>query len=125
MKQKVAALIVGMIYVLLLEGCYYDNAEILYPASSNCSPVEASGFATEVFPLLEKRCNSCHEGNFPSGGIRLDSYSEVMKSVNNGSLMGSINHASGYSAMPKNAGKMPACEIANIQNWINSGAINN
>jgi len=114
----------GLIYILLLTACYYDKEEILYPGSANCSPAESPIFTTDVLPLLEKKCNNCHSGSFPSGGIKLNSFAEVMKYVNNGSLMGSIKHASGYSAMPKNAGKMPACEVANIQKWIDSGATN-
>jgi hypothetical protein len=48
-----------------------------------------------------------------------------MKSVNNGKLMGSITWASGFSPMPKNASKMPDCEIQKIQKWIDQGALNN
>jgi len=125
MKRIVMASLVGLVSAGLLTACYYDKEEILYPGSANCTPVEAPAFNTDVLPLLEKKCNNCHSGSFPSGGISLDSFAEVMKYVNNGSLMGSINQSSGYVAMPKNAGKMPACEVANIQKWIDSGASNN
>jgi hypothetical protein len=109
----------------ILSGCYYDNEEELYPGSANCTVPANSTFSGNVLPLLNNRCNNCHGGASPSAGINLTSYSEVMKYVNNGSLMGSINHGSGYSAMPKNAGKMSACEIGTIQSWIDSGALNN
>jgi hypothetical protein len=71
------------------------------------------------------KCNNCHGGISPSAGIKLDTYTEAVKYVNDKSLMGSINHASGYSAMPKGGYKMPACEIQKIQDWINSGSPNN
>lgn len=110
---------------LVVTGCYYDNEAELYPNSTNCTEQPNSTFSGVVLPLLTKRCNSCHGGTNPSAGIDLTTYPEVMKYVNNESLMGSINHSSGYSAMPKNSGKMSACEINNIQNWITAGALNN
>lgn len=113
------------IYVILLAGCYYDKEENLYPASFQCTPAVDPAFSTHVLPLLEKKCNNCHGGTFPSGGIRLDRFSEVMKYVGDGSLMGSIRHSSGFAAMPKNGTRLPACEITNIQNWINAGAPDN
>lgn len=110
---------------LTLSGCYYDKEELLYPDSANCTVPTAPTFNANVLPLLNSRCNSCHGGVAPSGGINLTTYPEVMKYVNNGSLMGSINHASGYSAMPKNSGKLKTCEIETIQTWIDAGASNN
>jgi hypothetical protein len=110
---------------LVVTGCYYDNVAELYPNSTNCTEQPNSTFSGVVLPLLTKRCNSCHGGTNPSAGIDLTTYPEVMKYVNNESLMGSINQSSGYSPMPKNSGKMSACEINNIQNWITAGALNN
>jgi cytochrome c5 len=114
-----------LILVSMLSGCYYDNEETLYPGSANCNVPVTSTFSENVQPLLNNRCNSCHGGSSPSAGINLTSYTEVMKYVNNGSLMGSVNHTSGFSAMPKNSGKMSSCEIGTIQSWIDSGALNN
>lgn len=104
--------------------CYYDNEAVLYPGSS-CKPVANPAFTADVMPILNNRCNNCHGGSSPSAGIKLDSYAEVLKSVNNSSLMGSINHESAFSPMPKNAAKMNSCEIQKIQDWITQGKLNN
>jgi hypothetical protein len=111
--------------LLLLTGCYYDNEATLYPESANCTPLTTSTFSGNVLPLLNNRCNNCHGGNNPSAGIALNTHTAVMKYVNDGSLVGSINFSSGYSAMPKNSGKMSACDIQKIQAWIDAGALNN
>ena len=108
-----------------MSGCYYDNAALLYPGSENCSPVANPSFSADILPILNAKCNNCHSGTSPSVGIRLDSYTEVVKYVNDKSLVGSINHASGYSAMPKGGFKMPTCEIQKIQDWIIDGTLNN
>ncbi len=114
-----------VVFAFTLTGCYYDNEEELYPGSANCTVPETSTFSGNVLPLLNNRCNNCHGGVSPSGGIKLTTYTDVMKYVNNESLMGSINHSAGFSAMPKNAGKMSSCDIGTIQKWIDSGALNN
>jgi hypothetical protein len=116
--------IILLITILTLTGCYYDKESLLYPGTS-CEAVATPSYAINVTPILNLRCNNCHGGNSPSANIKLDVYSEVMKSVNNGGLLGSIKHASGYSPMPKNAGKMSACEIQKIEDWIAQGAANN
>lgn len=113
------------LFLLVLAGCYYDKESVLYPNSENCTEVTNPSFNVDVLPLLNIRCNNCHGGTVPSGGISLTTHTQVMKYVNDGSLMGSINQSSGYSAMPKNSNKMSACEINKIQGWISAGALNN
>jgi hypothetical protein len=39
--------------------------------------------------------------------------------------MGTVNHATGYSAMPKGGGKLTDCEIRQLQTWIDNGTLNN
>lgn len=107
-----------------LISCYYDNEETLYP-NSGCTPVVSPSFSAQIAPILNTRCKSCHEGAAASGSVRLDSYTQVVHSANNGSLMGSIQHSGGFSPMPKNVSKMPDCEIQTIQNWIDTGMQNN
>ncbi|HRJ28658.1 MAG TPA: hypothetical protein PLV21_07885 [Cyclobacteriaceae bacterium] len=118
-------ILLSWLSILLLSACYYDKEGILYPETANCVPTASPSFLNEVLPLLNGRCNNCHGGNSPSANIRLDAYAEVVIYANNGSLMGSINHSGGYSPMPKNSGKMSACEIQKIQNWISAGKLNN
>lgn len=110
---------------LIIQSCYYDSEEILYPGSTNCNPIIAPSFTIDVLPLLNFRCNNCHSGVSPSAGIKLNSHAEVIKYVNNGSLLGSIKHNSGYSPMPKNGTKLTVCQIDLIQTWIGQGALNN
>lgn len=124
MSQKLIKIILVFLSVAL-GSCYYDKEEVLYPGSVNCTVVATSKFSIDVLPLLNNQCNNCHGGSSPSAGIALTTHTQVMSYVNNGSLMGSINHTSGYSAMPKNSGKMSNCEIQKIQLWIDTGAINN
>ena len=81
-------------------------------------------FKSNIQPILDAQCKGCHSGTSPSGKIALTTYAEIKKYVDSGSLLGSILHAKGYAAMPQ-GGKMAACEIAKVRNWIRKGALNN
>jgi hypothetical protein len=43
----------------------------------------------------------------------------------NGKLYGTIQHASGYKAMPQNKPKLSSCEIGWVKKWIDAGEPNN
>ncbi|GAB5555328.1 MAG: hypothetical protein Sapg2KO_49190 [Saprospiraceae bacterium] len=45
--------------------------------------------------------------------------------ANDGSLFGTTNHEAGWSVMPTNGVKIPACEIEQLRLWIEKGALNN
>lgn len=110
--------------LLLVNGCYYDKEAILYP-ETNCIPPASPSYQVDVAPVMIQYCVSCHSGNFASAGVKLDSYPEVIKYVNNGQLVGTITWASGYSPMPKNGNKLSSCNIGKIQAWIAAGSPNN
>lgn len=93
------------------------------PAFCDTLGVTYSGYVSGV--LTGEGCVGCHNATLTGGGVRLDSYTEVSKSVQSGSLLGSIKHETGYKAMPQNQDKLDDCTIAKIEAWINDGAQNN
>jgi hypothetical protein len=111
--------------VALLVGCYYDNEEELYPATT-CDTATVT-YSTDVVSILtNNQCIACHNNTSPSGGIDLDNHADLKISVDNGKLMGSINHSSGFSPMPQgSASKINQCSIDKLQAWVAAGAPNN
>ena len=104
-------------------GCFYDIGEELRRTGS--CPEESISFSQQVLPILESKCNSCHDAARAFGSVVLDTYDSVQVYVQDGSLLGSIQHEAPYSAMPPDQGKLPSCEISQIANWIQEGAANN
>ncbi|MFY0644172.1 MAG: hypothetical protein JXR19_06875 [Bacteroidia bacterium] len=83
-------------------------------------------FKDSIIPILTNYgCISCHNSSFPSGGVNLDGYSNVKVNVDNESMINSMKHIDGFSAMPPSGPKMESCDIDRIQSWINKGAPNN
>jgi uncharacterized membrane protein len=103
------------------EGATNDTCSV-----STCDTTGVMSYAARVKPILQNNCNGCHGGTAQSGaGIILSDYNNVKTSVDNGTLLGSIEQLGGYSAMPKGGNKMSSCNIAVIRKWIAAGAPNN
>ena len=115
--------VILLLVVLSVSSCYNDKAEILYPQT--VCDTAAVTYSTSVTPILSANCISCHGGNTPSAGIKLDVYTGVKQQVDNGRLWGAVSHGPNYSAMPKNSNKLNTCNLEKIRLWIVAGAPNN
>lgn len=121
-----AALLVPVI--VLVHGSATSIVTAAHPGGTN-DPVS---FKNDVQPILESRCVKCHGGKFPSEGLTLESYEGVMAGSQNEQvvLAGDANSSllvekikSGE--MPKRGPKLTPEQIQAIEQWIDSGALNN
>ena len=110
-------------FVTLLVSCTYDKEDVLY-GTIQCD-TSAVSYTAEIVPIFNNNCNSCHNVTDRQGDINLSTYSDVLQVVNNGKVIGSINHEYGFSAMPQGAAKLSQCNIDMISAWIHQGALNN
>ena len=98
----------------------------MYPSSGICDTAAPATYTTTMVPLFQQYCYSCHGGTATSGGgILMGTYAADKAMALNGSLYGSITHASGYSPMPKGLSKMTVCQISKVKKWIDGGSLNN
>jgi len=114
--------------IVLISSCYYDKEDLLYGNINSGPCTDSTGtvsYSQKVVPVFQQFCYSCHTGSFPSGGIVMGTYTTDKAIGLNGKLFGSINHAAGFSPMPKGMSKMNACQIAVIKKWIDAGMPNN
>lgn len=79
-------------------------------------------FATDVFPIFEKNCIPCHNGNHQNTSYKLTNFSEISASVISGNTLDRIN--SNTSDVMPQSGKMDDCKIRIIEKWIENGAPN-
>ena len=112
------------VLLFLLQSCYYDNVEELYPNPPACDTTNVS-YAEDVWPVINSNCTSCHSGGAPQGNVSLENYDDIVVAANNGSLLGTIKHEDGWPAMPKGGGSLGDCDIAKIEKWVNEGTPNN
>lgn len=82
-------------------------------------------YSSTIKIIIGNKCQGCHSGSNPQGGIDLSTYHGVKAKVADGRLWGAINHLPGFSPMPKNGTKLSDCEITQFRKWINAGAPEN
>ncbi|MEY2924665.1 MAG: hypothetical protein RLZZ337_1213 [Bacteroidota bacterium] len=82
-------------------------------------------YSKQVVKVLNANCVGCHNSTTANANVRLDNYTEVKKHVDNNNISGTINHLSGYKAMPPTGTKMSDCNIRTLEIWIKDGALNN
>ena len=120
------------IHLLIISGlvnsCYYDSDEFLYPELDNICTTDSVSFSNNIYPVLENFCLTCHNDGSKDrigGTISLESYENVIEVGENGRLKGAISHESGFSPMPKNSSPLKSCYMDMINLWIENGMPNN
>jgi hypothetical protein len=104
-------------------------------ATASCladDPVAVSRFEEQIRPLLLDRCQKCHSGSAPKGGLRLDSAEGIRRGGESGPviaaraedsrLIQAIRHQKGLKKMPPD-GKLSDAQIAELVAWVEAGAI--
>lgn len=79
-------------------------------------------YETVIGALIQNRCQSCHSGSSPDGGIALTNYSQISNVALNGSMLEAVTHTGNATPMPYNSSQLPQCEVDQIVTWINNGA---
>lgn len=80
-------------------------------------------FSNFVQPLIQTRCQGCHSGTAPQGGINLAGHAAVKTVADNGKLYEVITRTSNF--MPKGGQKLDECTTNKLKAWIDAGALNN
>jgi len=119
---------ITFLLIISINGCYYDSQEFLYPQLNTSCDTTNVTFSGSVAPILSNYCLSCHSNNTAASfgnNIKLQDYADVKLRVDDGKLIGSIMHSSGYSPMPKGTAPLESCKLTIINKWVNAGAPNN
>lgn len=121
-KQILIAL-VGAACLVATKGCYYDVESDLYPL--NFCDTGTVTFSATVQPIVQGSCAilGCHvPGGTGTGDFT--TYAGFHAQVVNGNVLNAIRHEGTAQPMPP-GGMLPACEIKQIELWVNAGALNN
>lgn len=112
---------------LLLGACASQNGEDLLASGGVPTPACDTSrvtYAGTVAPILQQ-CSGCHGGSQPAAGFAVSSYAQVSAKAATGQLLGTLNHAPGFSPMPKGGAKLSDCDLAKLRAWVAAGAPNN
>lgn len=106
----------GVILYLGIQACTKDTTTTSY----SCTGITPT-YTTDIKPIYDsyRASSGCHGSN-GAAGIKLNTYSNCM-SANDSRILGSIEHTSGYNAMPQGSGKLSDTQIQKIYCWIQNG----
>ena len=116
--------------LMLADSCTSNNEVNLYgdPTTGICDSTNIK-FKTFISPLITSQCatSACHSASRQAAGVNLSDYTTIKGYIASSKtvFLGSIKHLAGYSKMPQSGAKLSACDIANIERWINAGMLNN
>lgn len=94
----------------------------------------AVDYATQIKPIFERHCVTCHGALRKQAGLRLDAIQFLRAGGDSGEgitpgdaagsvLVAALKGEGGYERMPKEADPLPAEEIALVERWIAEGPI--
>ena len=124
--KKIFQLLVVITLSLMTFSCYYDEfpEEASLPIPTNVS------YQSDIQPLFNQNCISCHGGNTAPDLRSGNSYSALINGgfvipsdVENSILYKSLK-GDGARLMPP-SGELSAAKINLVRSWIASGALNN
>lgn len=115
---------------IALQSGAMDVVTAAHPSSASVH--ENVSFKNEIRPILEQRCSKCHGGDFPSEGLNMESYEDLLNGSQNGQVIIPGDSSSSLlfekvesGEMPKRGSDLTAEQIELIQQWIDEGALNN
>lgn len=105
---------------ILIFSCTKSSTETT-PATPPINSDEIT-YDSNVEPIISRECKGCHSGSSPSGNLKLETYSQVRSSTENGNLLNRINNVS--NPMPQ-SGLMPLADRNIILDWSNNNYLEN
>jgi hypothetical protein len=127
MKSKILILMVALVFVTALSGCYKD---IISPGQDPNGPPQFVSFSGDLVPLFSNNCalSGCHDGTAHNPDLRA---SKAYDALTNGGFINTVVPTNSIIYGEVKSGDMPptgalkASDVQKILDWIRNGAPNN
>jgi cytochrome c553 len=99
------------------------NCKKASPTTYDCTTLTNLTYTTNVKSILDASCatSGCHSASTKAAGRDYSSFASVTALAAKAEFMGSMQHQSGYDAMPKGGSKLSDDKLKTISCWINAG----
>ncbi len=116
--------IISLLCITLVFCSCNKEPEVEIQVEPTPTPTSSISFNSDVLTIFNTYCNGsyCHGGG--ADGKYFDTHANVIL-VPSSTLLGAINHTTGYESMPKSQPKLRQGEIDTITTWINEGRLDN
>lgn len=93
-------------------------------ANGACDTLNVT-YSGTIRPLVAQRCQGCHSGGTPQGGLDFTQWNVLNTVAMDGRLAAAIQHLPSGVPMPPTGPMLPDCRIRQFLLWIGDGAPNN
>lgn len=113
--MKINLILVAAIILTATIGCKKTT-------TYDCTSVTPT-YTNDIKPILDASCatGGCHNATTKAKGKDYSTYASTKSLASESAFMGSMEHKSGYDAMPKSASKLSDANLQKIYCWIQSG----
>lgn len=127
--MKFKPLLIIPLSLLMYASCTADNEQDLGFIANCTEDIQTVSFTADIQPIFNANCaiSGCHTSGGttpPANGYNFNNYNGIV-AVDTFELKSAINRVQGFEPMPRNAPKLPACDIKRIEVWISQGQLNN
>jgi len=115
-------IITGLLILIFITSCYYDNEEYLFPELPGGCDTTAVNYSMHIKPIIEDNCIVCHsniDAASLAGNIMLQDFSDV--SAQSSLILNAVKHEAGSPPMPQGSKQLIRCDLLIIEAWINQG----
>lgn len=106
--------------VIFFSQCKKEETDVV-----DCSNVTPT-YTANIKTILDANCatSGCHNSSSKKSGYDLSTYETTKTAAANTAFVGSVQHKSGYSKMPRDASKLSDADVKSITCWVQSGMPN-
>lgn len=113
----------------ILLGSFLIGIALIYSCkkSSTATTYDCTGitptYTNNVKAIMDANCatSGCHSAGSKAAGKDFSSFNATSSNASSNSFMGSMQHLSGYSSMPKGASKLSDADLQTLYCWIQNG----
>lgn len=116
--KKTIIVISASIAVIFLSQCKKESID-----QFDCTGISPT-YTANVKSILDTRCatSGCHSATSKAEGIDLSNYSSASAESKKDRFLGSIQHKSGFKAMPQGSAKLDDATIKTLSCWVQNGS---
>ncbi len=115
--KKLIRIIILVVFSFSMTSCYYDQIEEV-----EIDPGTVIEFAADIQPIFAQNCVECHNENRDPDLRAENAYNSLVPEY---VTQGNADNSELYSVLNGGHGNISTTDLARIEAWINSGALNN
>ena len=124
---RFALMLLALVGVVALAACTSDNEddENPQPEPDECgiAATDTLTYKADIEPIITNSClPGCHNAANARAGLVIETYDQLRTAaLDDNKILKSVKGEGGYERMPLTGSALDDCDIARLENWVNTG----